>query len=141
MFLRNSDKIKKTVIRIPSDTKYIRKVSSKVLSSLAPYKIDESDIFDVRLCVEEAVINAIMHGNQKKKEKPVKITYWIKDDKLNIEVEDKGAGFDYKHLSNPTINDNIMKSCGRGVYLINKLMDEVEYNEAGNKIKMAKYLK
>lgn len=141
VFLRNSDKIRKTVIKIPSDTKYTRGVSSKVLESLKPYKIDESDIYDIRLCVEEAVINGITHGNRRDKRKSVKITYWIKDNQLNVEVEDEGSGFDYKHLSNPTTNDNIMKDYGRGVYLINNLMDEVKYNDAGNKIKMIKYLR
>ena len=59
---------------------------------------------------------------------------------MNIEVEDKGSGFDYKQLSDPTANDNIMKGSGRGVYLIRSLMDEVEYNDTGNKLKMTKRL-
>lgn len=144
-FLKNNDngkiKIKKTIVKIPSNIKYITKVSSKVLETLTSYKIDESDMFDIRLCVEEAVINAIIHGNSRDETKPVKIAYWIEENKLNVEVEDKGKGFDYKHMPDPTANDNIMKGSGRGVYLINNLMDEVEHNESGNKIKMMKYLK
>ena len=102
--------------------------------------MSESDIFDIKLCVEEAVINAITHGNRRDIRKPVKISYWIEDTRLNVEVEDAGSGFDYKGLSDPTAGDNLMKGSGRGVYLIKSLMDEVEYNKAGNKIKMIKYL-
>src|SRR3989338_10622276 len=138
--LKNSEnnkiKIKKTILKIPSDIKYLKKVSSKILESLETYKIDESGIFDIRLCVEEAVINAVVHGNRRDKRKSVKIAYWIKDGLLNIEVEDKGSGFDYKPMPDPTVNDNIMKGSGRGLYLIKNIMDEVEYNKAGNKMRM-----
>ena len=133
-------RIQKSLVKIPSDTKFIKDVSSRVISALKPYKVEESDIFDVRLCVEEAVINAIIHGNRRDSSKSVRVTYWIKDDKLNVEVEDEGTGFDHKHLIDPTADDNITKSSGRGVFLIHKLMDVVEYNEAGNGIKMIKYL-
>ena len=140
VFLKNNDKIKKTVLKIPSDIKYIRRVSSKVLEAAASHEIDDSMKFDIRLCVEEALINAIVHGNRRDVTKPVKIAYWLKNGNLNIEVEDKGNGFDYKGLSDPTANDNIMKGSGRGVYLIRSLMDEVEYNDTGNKLKMIKRL-
>lgn len=140
MFLKNNGNIKKTVVKIPSDIKYTRRVSSGVLESLASYRMSESDIFDIKLCVEEAVINAITHGNRRDKRKPVKISHWIEDNRLNVEVEDAGGGFDYKGLSDPTAGDNLMKGSGRGVYLIKSLMDEVEYNEVGNKVKMIKYL-
>lgn len=140
MFLKNNDKLKKIVVKIPSDIKYIRKVSSKVLEAVAPHEANDSIKFDIRLCVEEALINAIVHGNRRDKAKSVRISYWLKDGKLNIEVEDEGSGFDYQHLSDPTVNDNIMKGSGRGVYLIRSLMDEVEYSDTGKKVKMVKRL-
>ncbi len=127
-------------MKIPSDIKYIRKVSSKVIDELGSHKVDESSLYDIKLCIEEAVINAIVHGNKRDKRKTVKIAYWIKDDHLNIEVEDEGNGFDYRHLSDPTAGENIIKGSGRGVYLIKNLMDKMEFNDAGNKLKMTKYL-
>ena len=133
-------KIQKSLVKIPSDTRFAKDISTRVIGALKPYKVDASDIFDVRLCVEEAVINAIVHGNRRDSSKSVRVTYWIKDDKLNVEVEDEGAGFDHKHLIDPTADDNIEKGSGRGVFLIHKLMDVVEYNEAGNDMKMIKYL-
>jgi serine/threonine-protein kinase RsbW len=112
-----------------------------VLGSLAPYGLGESDVFDIKLCVEEAVINAIIHGNRRDAKKSVTAAYWINGDELNVEVEDEGDGFVYKEISDPTAEGNIMKSSGRGVYLINHLMDKVEYNDAGNRIRMIKRLR
>jgi len=132
---------KKSVIKIPSEIKYIGKVSSRVLESLKAYRLDEDRLFDIRLCVEEAVRNAVEHGNNLNKNLPVKVTWWIEDDLLKVEVEDKGAGFDYKRVPDPTINENLTKGSGRGVYIIHHLMDEVVYSNSGNKIMMAKRLK
>lgn len=140
-FLKNSSGItKKVAIKIPSDIKYIRKVSGRILGDLAPYNMDESLLFDIRLCVEEAVRNAIDHGNNSDKHLPVKVAYWVSGSELNIEVEDSGKGFDHRQLPDPTDGNNIMRNSGRGVYLIKKLMNQVVFNETGNKILMTKYL-
>lgn len=141
-FLRNSgDPSKKTVIKVASQTRYIRKVSSRILSLLDHYKVDESRIFDIRLCIEEAVRNAMVHGNHSDKRLSVKTAYWIDGDTLSIEIEDEGPGFDHIGVADPTTPPHILKNSGRGVYLIKKLMDKVEYNEKGNKLTMAKRLK
>lgn len=129
------------VIKVPSEIGSIRKVSSEILGGLLPYKLDKDSAFDIRLCTEEAVRNAIVHGNLSRKESVVKVSYWIDKGKLNIEVEDEGSGFNLKKVPDPTENCNIMKGSGRGVYLIKKLMDYVDFNEKGNKIRMWKVLK
>ncbi len=132
---------KKTFIEIPSEDRNIKKVSSEILASLSPYKVDEHRLFDIKLCVEEAVRNAIIHGNNADKKLRVKVNYWINDDKLSIEVEDEGPGFDPDLIPDPTKDSNIMKESGRGVRLIRKLMDKIDFNEKGNKIRMEKVLK
>ncbi len=132
---------KKTFIEIPSEDRNIKKVSSEILASLSPYKVDEHRLFDIKLCVEEAVRNAIIHGNNADKKLHVKVNYWINDDKLSIEVEDEGPGFDPDLIPDPTKDSNIMKESGRGVRLIRKLMDKIDFNEKGNKIRMEKVLK
>lgn len=127
-------------ITIPSEVKYIREVSSKILRILETRNVDESVLFDIRLCVEETVRNAIEHGNVKDKRSKVKINYRISGDRFTIEVEDEGAGFDYRSLPDPTHEENLMKNSGRGVYLVRCLMDKVEFNEKGNKVKLTKYM-
>jgi serine/threonine-protein kinase RsbW len=141
--LRNNkrDRVSKIVIKVPSEIKYLRQVSSEILKSLAPYKLDEAVLYDIRLCVEEAVRNAMVHGNRSDKALTVEITYGVEKGRLNIEVEDRGRGFDHSKVADPTRAENMLKYGGRGVYLIRRLMDLAEYNDAGNKIKMVKVIK
>jgi serine/threonine-protein kinase RsbW len=138
-FLRNP-RNKKT-ITVPSETRHIRKVSEKILASLSDFALDEGRSFDIRLCIEEAVRNAIVHGNHSDKRFSVRVTYQAVDDKLVIEVEDEGAGFNHQSVADPTASAHIMKNSGRGVYLIRKLMNSVAYNDIGNKVTMIKNLK
>lgn len=141
-FLRNlRDPSKKILIEVPSETRYIRKISSRILSGLDRYNLDEGRIFDIRLCIEEAVRNAMVHGNHSDKRLSVRAAYWIDNGALSIEVEDEGPGFDHTGLADPTAAPHILKNSGRGVYLIKKLMDKVEYSEKGSKILMVKRLK
>lgn len=130
-----------SLIKIPSNYKYINQASLKVIDFLKKSNIDdESLLFDVRLCVEEALINAIKHGNKLNEKLLVAIDYAINGDKLVIAIQDEGNGFDYKNLPDPTKQSNLYKDSGRGVFLIHKLMDEVVYNGKGNQIKLVKYL-
>lgn len=138
---RFRDRCKKIRINIPSENRYIKKVSGRILSSLESRGVSEEKAFDIRLCVEEAVRNAIVHGNQSLRGKTVKTAYWIEGDRLTIEVEDEGKGFDHNKLPDPTDSNYIMRRSGRGVYLIKKLMDEVDFNAIGNKITMVKKIK
>ena len=55
-------------------------------------------------------------------------------------MEDEGSGFDPEKVPDPTVEENMLKYGGRGVYLIKRLMDEVEYNDRGNRVKMVKYI-
>jgi len=130
----------KKVIKIPSEISNIKKVSSEILNSLAPYKLNEDRLFDIRLCTEEAVRNAIVHGNRSDKKLYVTVNYWVDNNKLSIEIEDEGPGFDCDKVPDPTDEDNLIKGSGRGVYLVRHLMDEVEFNDKGNKVRFAKYL-
>jgi len=130
--------MKKLVIEVPSEIKYIKDISSKILKLLATYGIDDDTLFDIKLCAEEALRNAIEHGNGCDKKRSVKVSLWVDDGKVNIEVEDKGSGYNPELLPDPTDNGNLMKNSGRGVYLIKKLMDEVKFNKAGNTITMMK---
>lgn len=135
------DRRKTVVIRTPSENKHIKKVSGRILASLAPHGVSEEKTFDIKLCVEEAVRNAMVHGNRSQPQKAVRTAFWIEDDRITIEVEDEGTGFDHTTLPDPTDADYIMRNSGRGVYLIKKLMDSVTYNSPGNKITMVKRIR
>ena len=128
-------------MRISSDIRYIRKASAEIESFLRSKNIDESFIFDIRLCAEEAIKNSILHGNKGDKRKSVFIAYSLKGDKFNMEIEDEGPGFDPLKLPDPTEKENLLMEGGRGVFLIQKLMDRVEYNDRKNKVSMIKFIK
>lgn len=127
------------MFEIPSETRSLKEVSDRILGSLEAYRLNESLLFDIRLCIEEAVRNAIVHGNRSNRDLPVKIAYSVRPGACEISVEDKGAGFDYREVPDPTTEENLLKPGGRGVYLMRTLMDRVEYNERGNAVRMVKY--
>ena len=60
---------------------------------------------------------------------------------FKVSIEDKGSGFVYKHLPDPAVRKNLLKTKGRGIYLMKHLMDEVFFNRDGNRITMIKYLR
>ena len=128
----------KKELLIPSDLSGVRGASQKVLSFLKPLSPDEAFIFDVRLCLEEALINAMKYGNRLQKELPVRLTVEVDEKKVRITIEDQGEGFDAGRLQDCTKGDNLLKGGGRGIYLIHQLMDEVKYNSKGNCLSMTK---
>ena len=128
-------------MKIPSELKNVKGASAQILESLLPFNLSSYDLLDIRLCLEEALINAMKYGNKLQPDLPVEITYNIDNDILKVTISDQGQGFDYKNLPEPTLEENLQELKGRGVYLIRRLMDEVFYNDAGNQINMIKNLK
>ncbi len=135
--LKLSENAAKKRLQVKSDLSEVPKTSRKVLSFLKPLDLSEAFLFDVRLCLEEALINAIKYGNQLKKELKVLLTLEYDKKEVKISVEDQGEGFDPKALKDCT-KEGILRNRGRGVYLIHQLMDRVEYNAKGNRILMVK---
>ena len=87
------------------------------------------DIGDIRLALHEALMNAIIHGNHRDPSKYVRVSVRVEAlGQLTITVEDSGSGFDPAKLPDPTAGENLYRECGRGVYLIRRLMDHVEYS-------------
>ena len=128
-------------IEIPSEIRYIKKTSIEILRFLQRMEIDKSIQFDVRLAVEEAIRNAMEHAHHYDKELPIMVSYTLDKNKIEIEIKDRGEGFDFKKVPDPTEDNNLMKEGGRGIFLIHKLMDKVIYNKKGNKVKITKFLK
>ena len=130
-----------TVIKFPSDLKIVKKASLKILDHLTDLKLDENSLFKIVLCCEEALINAIKYGNKNNKALPVEVTLSKNPKNIEISIKDKGDGFNYKNIPDPTTDENLTKTSGRGLFLIKKLMDKVEFLDNGSRIKMIKYLR
>lgn len=133
--------IMKKEFTIKSSLAEVRPLVKEVISSLRELAPGSDLLHDFKLAAEEALINAVKHGNNFKEELPVLVTVEGDTDKVTISVEDKGRGYDYSKVPDPTLDENIARGGGRGLYLIKKLMDEVRFNKEGNRIEMVKYLK
>ncbi|MFC1644332.1 ATP-binding protein, partial [Candidatus Omnitrophota bacterium] len=125
---------------LANDNRLLKKVSTKLISDLKEKGVEEDIIFDVHVAFEEALRNAMIHGNKSESGKKVIIETNMTETEVVICVEDEGEGFDPWGLPDPTLNENLLKEGGRGVYLIRHLMDEVRYEEGGRKVIMIKYL-
>jgi serine/threonine-protein kinase RsbW len=128
-------------IIIESDLGKIKDVVEQIRNILEDIGAGESDIFDIRLCLEEALINAIKYGNKFNKSKKVLIDFDCNDSKVTISVEDNGRGFSLSAVPDPTSDENILKGSGRGVFLMRHFMDKIQSNKQGNRITMVKHLK
>ena len=125
---------------ISNDSHLLKEVSKKLINILKEKNIDEDIIFDVHVAFEEALRNAMIHGNKNDSDKKVHVETEVTDKAVTIIVEDEGGGFSIEGLPDPTLDENLLKEGGRGVYLIQHLMDEVTYEEDGRRVKMVKYL-
>jgi anti-sigma regulatory factor (Ser/Thr protein kinase) len=126
-------------IVIPADTAAMQKVIAGVNELLSRKQWPENEIGEVELAVQEALANAIRHGCGNDPDKQVQccITFDATGE-LVIVVRDPGPGFDVAAVPNPLEGDNLFKGSGRGVFLINQLMDTVEFTEEGRKVLMRK---
>ncbi len=101
---------------------------------------DESDVMQISLSVREAAINAVMHGNERDPSKKVGLGFERTASEMIITIRDEGSGLDVASLPDPLAPENLMKTSGRGIFLIRTMMDEVQFRilNPGSEIKMKK---
>jgi serine/threonine-protein kinase RsbW len=127
-----------TELHIPSEPSAGKQAVDQLLSHLERNQWVENDIFGVHLAVEEALVNAIKHGNQNDRTKKVHIIYKMSDTHVRIEITDEGPGFDPGDVADPTDDENLELPSGRGLMLMRSFMSLVEFNERGNGVIMEK---
>jgi anti-sigma regulatory factor (Ser/Thr protein kinase) len=98
----------------------------------------DNDILSVRLALEEAVVNAYTHGNQRDATKRIKVSYQVTSRSVRADVEDEGQGFRPRLVADPTLPENLDKERGRGMSLMRTFMMQVRFNRRGNKVMMSK---
>ena len=94
------------------------------------------------MAVREAITNAIVHGNREDEAKEVEVTFNCLEHELEIEVKDQGKGFDPADVPDPTDPANILKTSGRGIFLMRSFMDEVKWlmrPDGGTTVRMVKH--
>ena len=107
----------------------------KRVEKLGVVKSEQSNLF---VALDEAFVNAVKHGNKFDANKLVRITAEVSGGEARFTIEDEGEGFDVNSIPDPLDPDNLFKTSGRGVLFIYNIMDEVVYNERGNRLTMIK---
>lgn len=115
-------------LRIPSDVRQIEAVVDLVVRRCAEHALDGRQLaLNLPVALTEALSNAILRGNGEDQGKEVRVRLEITDGELIVDVEDEGQGFDLEACTeDPTTAENLEREDGRGLFLMQKLMDRVE---------------
>ena len=116
----------------------VASVRDRVTEAAQAHGFDESQIFGIKLALEEALTNAIKHGNAFDPDKSVTLDYQVDDEKLELTICDQGPGFEPDAVPDPTLDANLDQPCGRGVLLIQSYMTEIRYNKDGTCVTLVK---
>lgn len=125
-------------LELPSRLSEVGHLQKAIVDAAKQFDYDQRVEFALRLAIDEAVTNAIRHGNDNDPSKVVKIEAEFTANLITVTIEDQGSGFDPYDLPDPTLEENIDRPHGRGVMLMNAYMTTVAYNESGNKVTMTK---
>ena len=140
-FMNNQDSV--IELRIQSNLEYTDLVENITNNLTALAGCDSDQAYFIEMAVREIVVNAIRHGNQLDLDKVVRVSYRFNSERFEVGILDQGHGFDFDHLPDPCDPENLMKSSGRGIFLVRSFMDDFSLarvpNE-GTEVKFAKKL-
>lgn len=125
-------------VRIPSDTAEGLAVQERIIARMEELGFSPRDCFGMRLSLEEALVNAIKHGNGLDPDKRVRVCCDLSEEAVRVEIEDEGPGFNPEEIPDPTEEEFLERPGGRGIMLMRHYMSYVAYNERGNMITLEK---
>ncbi|HEX2394023.1 MAG TPA: ATP-binding protein [Bacteroidales bacterium] len=123
-------------LKIVSKIENLRKVEKLVDELSSDYNISADIYGNILIAALEAANNAILHGNKLDENKYVNISVRLDEHKLRIKIDDEGNGFDYKNVPDPTAPENIENVNGRGIFLMEKLSDKIEFTRNGASVEL-----
>ncbi len=129
--------LKRLTYSLASAFSNLKKTENFIEQVIYEFQLPPSFKGEISLCILESVKNSMIHGNKLNPEKMVNITAEQYSDRITVTVEDEGEGFDYTVLPNPIGAENILKECGRGLYLMSILSDELKFYSGGRKVVMS----
>jgi len=127
-------------LKIVSKTDSLNLVEKFVNDFSASCNIDHDVYGNILIAALEAANNAITHGNKLDENKVAEIVFIKDDHQIIMIVIDEGVGFDYENIPDPTSPENIENMSGRGVFLMSKLSDKIEFENNGSFVKMTFFL-
>jgi serine/threonine-protein kinase RsbW len=123
---------------IPSDYTRGREVQTRILDEVGKFKYNSDSLFAIKLSLEEAMVNAIKHGNKLDPNKKVFIEALVGPGQTEIIIEDEGPGFERVEVPDPTAPENLEKCSGRGILLIEAYMSAASWTHNGRRLHMVK---
>src|SRR4051794_14459004 len=130
-----SPSVKMTIASSYSDAREVQRLIREAIEQ-ADYDPDSQ--FAIKLSLEEAIINAIKHGNKLDKDKHVHVEWSVTPDAAEIIIEDEGPGFSRNDVPDPTDDSNLQKLTGRGILLIETYMNTVEWSKGGRRVRLVR---
>lgn len=128
----------KIEFEIPSAISLMHSILDYLMKRVEKVGVVNTENSNLFIALDEAFVNAVKHGNKFDAAKNVRITAEVSTKEARFTVEDEGEGFDVNAIPDPLDPENLFKTSGRGVLLIHNIMDEVRYNERGNRLEMIK---
>lgn len=124
------------ILSIKSDKKELKKVEKFLFVIFEKKNLPKQCFNKVLLCITEAVLNSIEHGNKNNQQKEVDIQVNCMKGNICIEIHDEGEGFDYQNIEDPTTKNNIKKESGRGIFIIKSLCNQLEFRNQGKSVEI-----
>ncbi len=125
-------------VDLPSERGSNRRVTDELLEQLGAHGWPPADVFAVHLAVEEAIVNAIVHGNKLDPAKKVRVACEVSADRVLVSITDEGSGFNPATIPDCTADDRLEAPGGRGVMLMKSFMTRIDYNAKGNAVELEK---
>ena len=123
---------------LPSAISLMHIVLEYLLRRVEKLGVVRSEQSNLYVALDEAFVNAVKHGNKYDAAKLIRVTAEVSKEEARFTIEDEGEGFDVHNIPDPLDPENLFKTSGRGVLFIYNIMDEVKYNERGNRLTMIK---
>jgi len=120
--------LEKLNLTLNSNRSEIQKFEEFLESVNSKFNLSAERFINLQIASSEAVVNAIVHGNNEDASKKVYVEIQFDDNSMLIKIRDEGKGFDLQTLPDPTSNENILKESGRGIFIIRSLVDDFHCN-------------
>lgn len=121
-------------LELPNDLQTIEHVVEYVIRRCECTRDDAEMAMNLRVGLTEALSNAMLYGNERDPSKRVRVEVCLDGGRVTARVTDEGNGFDPESVPDPTEPANLTKPCGRGLFLMRQLCDEVLFNDKGNSV-------
>jgi len=133
--------VETTELSLPSRIETVAVAAAAVAEFVSRSGISDDAAFGIDMAIREAVTNAVIHGNSEDEDKVVDIILKSSPEAVEISVHDQGAGFNPNEVPDCTAEENLLKTCGRGILFMRSFMDEVVWfvpPEGGTTVRMLK---